>query len=469
MQDLTRPRPLEEFPAFSPPRIRAESCRCGPADPVAQRACAMGGQVLLRTEVASSGSMSQERLNILFVSQMPASPPRFGAQARAHGLMTQLARRHDLTAVMLVDEEFDAEECRHAMQVYCRDVVLVANPNVEHGLAKRLRQLRSLASTRSFERLQVTVPAMQCALDGVLRANRFDIVNLEFSFLGECHLRQAPPGKKLPALVVDSHNIDYDLARQYARNGSSLVRRLYASVNWRKLRREELGTYRGADGVYLCSAADERRLLDEAPEVCTTVIPNAADVQYYQPRPTDPPPDGRTVVFFGILSYVPNIDGVIHFVQDIWPRIAQANSDARCQIIGGRPPPSLLALAGPRVEFTGFVSDLRPHLAAAAVVLVPLRLGGGTRLKIVEAMAMGKAIVSTTLGAEGIEGVRGRDLLIEDEPAAFADAVNRLLAEPSLAARIGHSARQLAVKQYAWSAAAQALEGFYRRILGGGL
>jgi len=400
---------------------------------------------------------------------MPASPPRFGAQARVHGLMTQLARRHDLTAVMLVDDdEFDAEECRRAMLAYCCEVVLVPNPYVRQGLAKRLRQLRSLASTRSFERLQVTVPAMQRALDRVLRARRFDFVNLEFTFLGACHLRQAPPGERLPSLVVDSHNIDYDLARQYARAGSSLARRLYASANWRKLRREELGTYRNADGVYLCSAADERRLLHQVPGVRTAVIPNAADVEYYQPRPTDPPSDGRTVVYFGLLSYVPNVDGVTHFVRDIWPRIAQSHPEARCKIIGGQPPASLLALAGPRVELTGFVSDLRPHLAAAAAVVVPLRLGGGTRLKIVEAMAMGKATVSTTLGAEGIEAVPGRDLLVEDEPVAFAEAVSRLLAEPGLAARIGQSARQLAVERYAWSGAARALEGFYRRILEAG-
>src|SRR5439155_6126143 len=131
-----------------------------------------------------------------------------------HGLMTQLARRHDLTAVMLVDDEFDIEECRQAMQAYCREVVLVPNPYGREGLTKRLLQLRSLASTQSFERLRVTVPALQQALDQVLRARRFDVVNLEFSFLGHCDLRQAPPGEKLPALVVDSHNIDYELARQ---------------------------------------------------------------------------------------------------------------------------------------------------------------------------------------------------------------------------------------------------------------
>ena len=382
-----------------------------------------------------------------------------------HGLMTQLARRHDLTAVMLVDDEFDADECRRAMQAYCREAVMVPNPYGREGLTKRLLQLRSLASTPSFERLRVTLPVLQQTLDQILRARRFDVVNLEFPYLGHYDLRQAPPGERRPSLIVDSHEIAYDLARQFARAGGSLGRRLYAGANWRKLRRDELGTYRAADGVYLCSATDERRLLNQVPGVRTTVIPNAADVEYYQPRPTDPAPDGRTVVYFGLLSTIPNIDGVVHFAQDIWPRIAEAAPQARCKIIGGRPPPSLLALAGPRVKLTGFVSDLRPHLAAAAAVVVPLRLGGGTRLKIVEAMAMGKAIVSTTLGAEGIEAVPGRDLLVEDQPAAFAKAVHRLLAEPGLAARIGQSARQLAVERYGWSEAARVLEGFYHRIL----
>src|SRR5262249_57293769 len=139
----------------------------------------------------------------------------------------------------------------------------------------------------------------------VLRAERFDLVNLEFSFCGECNLRQAPRNERLSRLVVASHNIDYELARQYARDGRSLAHRLYAGVNWRKLRREELGTYRDADGVYLCSAEDERRLLDEIPRAPTAVVPNAADVDYYKPRPTDPPPARPTPPFFRPPPYPP--------------------------------------------------------------------------------------------------------------------------------------------------------------------
>jgi polysaccharide biosynthesis protein PslH len=201
------------------------------------------------------------------------------------------------------------------------------------------------------------------------------------------------------------------------------------------------------------------------PGARTAVIPNAADVEFYRPRAEDPKPDGRTIVFFGLLSYAPNVDGVIHFVKDIWPLVVAAHPDARCKIIGGSPPPALQALAGPGIELTGFVPDLRPHLAEAAAVVVPLRFGGGTRLKIVEAMAMGKAIVSTTLGAEGIEAVPDRDIMIADDAASFAARVNELLGDAGKAASLGLSARRLAESKYAWSAAARALESFYRTRL----
>jgi len=155
------------------------------------------------------------------------------------------------------------------------------------------------------------------------------------------------------------------------------------------------------------------------------------------------------VIFFGLLSYVPNVDGVIHFIRDIWPRIAEAHPEARCKIIGGQPPPSLLALAGPRVELTGFVSDLRPHLAAAAAVVVPLRFGGGTRLKIYEAMAMRKAIVSTTIGAEGLDVTDGRNILLRDDPQSFANSVIDLLRDREMRIKFEAAAGELAMR-YDW-------------------
>ena len=411
--------------------------------------------------------MTSDRLRVLYLSQMPPSPPRFGAQARMHGLMTNVARRNDVTAVSLVDPEFDLEDCRRAMREYCQEVVLIPNPNGRSGMPKRLLQLRSLASLHSYERHRYSVPALQQALDGLLRRERFDVVNVEFPYLGHVKVRQAPPGMRPPPVVVDSHEIAWDMVRQFARSGVSVGRAVYAGLNWRKLRREELAAYGEADGVSVCSEADRQRLLADVPAARTIVIPNAADVEFYQPRPSDPPADGRTVVFFGLLSTFPNIDGIVWFVKEIWPLIAARRPDARLRIFGKGPPPAVTALAGPKVEVAGFVQDLRPHLASAAALVVPLRIGGGTRLKIVEGMAMAKAIVSTRLGAEGIDAADGRDILLADDPAGFAASVLRLLDDPDLAARMGRAARELAVARYAWSAAALRLEEFFRQILAG--
>ncbi|MGE5048778.1 MAG: glycosyltransferase family 4 protein [Deltaproteobacteria bacterium] len=408
--------------------------------------------------------MTAERLKILCVSQMPPSPPRFGAQARMHGLYTNLARRNELTAVALVDDSFDLEECRRAMQAYCSEVVLLRNPRGAAGMAKRALQLRSVASTQSFERHLYSVAALQPALDSLLRRKRFDLVDVEFPYLGHCNVRQSPPGTPPPLVVVDSHEIAYDMVRQFSRSGGAL-RRFYAGLDWRKLRREELAAYGGADGVCTCSVADADRVRAEVPSARTVVIPNAADVEFYKPRPGDPPADGRTLVFFGLLSTWPNIDGILFFLREIWPAIAAARPDARLKVIGGRAPREVLQQAGPRVEMTGFVEDLRPHLASAAALVVPLRIGGGTRLKIVEGMAMSKAIVSTSLGAEGIDAVPGRDILIEDQPAAFAAAVLKLLGDPALAARMGQAGRKLAVERYSWSGAADTLERFARDLM----
>jgi|KBSMisStandDraft_5_1062788.scaffolds.fasta_scaffold00395_3 glycosyltransferase involved in cell wall biosynthesis len=404
--------------------------------------------------------MTSRRLSILHLSQLPASPPRFGAQARIHGLLAPLAARHEVTAIALMDPEFDEDECRRAMAQYCREVVLIPNPHGRGVWAKRALQLRSLVSTHSFEHLRYAVPAFQAELDRLQQRTRFDVVDLEFPYLAHFRMRQSPAGAPRPKVVIDAHEIAHDMVRQFARAGLGRGQALYGELDWRKLRREELAAFRAADGIYLCSADDETRVHAELPGARTAVVPNAADVEFYRPRPADPPADGRTIVFFGLLSTRPNIDGVTWLVEEIWPRVARARPEARLRIFGKNPPPAVLALVRPGVEVVGFVEDLRPHLASAAAVAVPLRLGGGTRLKIVEAMAMAKAIVSTRLGAEGIEARPEREILLADDPVAFAASLVRLLEDPAAAVRLGGAARHLAVERYAWSSSAATLEQF---------
>ncbi len=409
--------------------------------------------------------MASGRLKVLFVSPMAPSPPRFGAQARTHGLLSNLGEHHDITAIVLHDDADTPDTSGPAMRAFCREVIFVRNPNGMAGWRKRLLQARSWLSRRSYQRHQVAAPGLQAVLDRVLTSQRFDVVFVNFPHLAHYRLRQSPPGTVPPVVIVDSHDIHYDLARQVARSKASFGRRLHASLNWRKVEREELAAYRAADGVCVCSTADQKRLALDAPSARTVVIPNAADVEQLQPRETDPKPDGRTVLFFGLLATVPNVDGVTYFVQEIWPLVAASRPDARFVVIGAKPAAAVLALAGPGVTIVGPVDDLKPHLSAAAVIAVPLRLGSGTRLKILEAWAMARPVVSTALGAEGLDGVPGRHLLIADDPARFASAVLRVLNDPGLAEQLGREGRALVAERYSWRGVAAGLEDFFKQAL----
>lgn len=407
--------------------------------------------------------MATETLKVLLLSPMVPSPPRFGAQARTHGLLTNLARHHEITAIILHDDDSTAQTSRAAMQSYCRQVHFIRNPHGASGWRRRLLQLRSWFSRKSYQRLNSMGPELQNRLDEVLTGHRFDVVFVNFPHLAHYRLRQSPPGAPTPVVIIDSHDVHYDLARQIAMSAASFGRRIHARLNWRKLKREEIAAYEDADGVCVCSVADQERLAKDAPAARAVVIPNAADIEGMQPRPSDPAPDANTVLFFGLLATVPNVDGLQYFVRQIWPRILARRPGAKFLIVGAKPAPELRALEGSGVSIVGPVDDLRPYLTRAAVVVVPLRLGSGTRLKILESWAMARPVVSTSLGAEGLESVAGRHLLIADDPDEFAAAVLRILNEPALAAQLGAAGRALVSGSYSWQGTAELLAAFFRQ------
>jgi glycosyltransferase involved in cell wall biosynthesis len=405
------------------------------------------------------------RLRVLYVTQVPPSPPRYGAQVRIHGLMTALAERHEVSAVCCAGSEGEAERARAAMGGYCREVHIVVDPTSEATARKRLLQLHSLASRHSFERLLFTTARMQRRIDAVLSARRFDVVNVEGPFVVHHRFRTAPPGAPAPRVVLDEHNVEYDVSRQIAgRQDASPARRIYAAVNWRKMRREEERAWGRVDAITVTSPHDAGRVRAAHPAARVAVVPNAVDVERYAPRPDDPPPDRSTLLFFGALDYFPNSDALAFFLDHVWPRVLAAHPSTRLRILGRRPPAWLVARREPGVEIGGFVEDLRPSIAAAGAVIVPLRLGGGTRLKILEAMAMAKPIVSTELGAEGIDVAHGRELLLADGAEAFAAEIGRLLDAPALGIRLGRAARALVERRYSWRASAAVVDEVFQAL-----
>jgi len=401
-------------------------------------------------------------MKILFVSPYLPSPPRFGGQRRMDGLMRGLAQRHEVSLLAFNTSDIYAEESVRESAKFCKQVLTLADLDPVGLSAKRKLQARSLASLHSFEYLQVARRAdFQAKLDALLAPakEQYDVVQVEFANMAA--YRYSRRGKT-PRLVLDEHNIEYDLQRRTAGSADGVSRKVYNSLNWRKLAREEKAAWRRFDGVVLTSDRDQQLLVRTSPGTRTAVVPNGVDVGQFQPSLVPPEPD--RLLFFGANNYFPNHDALLYFIDEILPKVIERRPSVKLSIVGPGVQPAVIERQSAHVEVVGFVDDLMPHLQRAAAVVVPLRIGGGTRLKIVEAMAKSKAIVSTTIGAEGIDLKHERDVLIGDSPTDFAQQVVRALADPELCTRLGQKARVLAEERYAWTAVVQRLEKFYELL-----
>jgi glycosyltransferase involved in cell wall biosynthesis len=260
----------------------------------------------------------------------------------------------------------------------------------------------------------------------------------------------AVPVAGLPK-VLDMHNIESLLLRRYARAYRPSPRSLYAALTAWKLRRYEVRHVQGFDRVLTCSEVDRRYAVEVLGCPSAQVIPNGVDAAGPWPaRDLDAPP---SLVFVGRMDYVANEDAAIRLATEILPIVWHTHPQVRLYLVGQQPPPRLQALAAdPRIIVTGFVPEVRTFLDRATVFVAPLRYGSGTRLKLLEAMAMARPVVSTSLGCEGLDLRPGEHLLVADSPTAFAGAVVSLLRCPASRARLGRAAREHVARRYDWSA-----------------
>jgi glycosyltransferase involved in cell wall biosynthesis len=264
--------------------------------------------------------------------------------------------------------------------------------------------------------------------------------------------------------LFDDHNAEYLLQqRSFLGDMSQLYRpraaagAAYSLVQWQRLRRYERTVCRAADAVTVVSPADRAALQRLDPALDPIVVPNGVDLAEWSPDAIPPDPaaaalaaQGPLLVFDGSMDFRPNVGAVRWFCAACWPAIRAVHPSAGFAIVGRNPAPAVQALGAlPGVRVTGSVADTRPWVAAATVYVVPMRVGGGVRLKVLQALALGRPMVSTTVGAEGVDLVPGRDLCIADTAPAFSAAVNRLLADPAARAALTPAARA-AVAPYAW-------------------
>jgi sugar transferase (PEP-CTERM/EpsH1 system associated) len=268
--------------------------------------------------------------------------------------------------------------------------------------------------------------------------------------------------------VVFTHNVESEIWRRHAETASGLTRPLYRAQYRRMLRFEHRALDR-FEGVLAVSATDRdtlTRIYHDAIHGPVHVVQTGVDTGFFEPAPT--PAGSRALVFTGSMDWLPNEDAMLYFCRDVLPRIRAQEPHVSLSIVGRAPTPAVARLAQEAgVSVTGRVDDVRPYMAESAVYVVPLRIGGGTRLKIFEAMAMGKAVVSTTVGAEGLPVHDGEHLLLADDSESFASAVVRLLRDDDRRRSLEAAARTLVVEHYDWAAVAGDLDRALTRVAEG--
>ncbi len=403
---------------------------------------------------------------ILFLTPQLPYPPHQGTTIRNFNLIRHLATCHEVHLLSFVHSP-DELAAAQPLRELCRRVEGVPAPR-----RTALGRAVSLFTTRLPDMaLRLASPAFRARLEAWLLDSPYDVIQVEGIEMARYGL-WPPEAAELRALsrsarwVFDDHNAEYVLQQRAfqtdVRRPGRWVGALYSLIQWGKLCRYETAVCRAADRVVAVSEADALALRRLMPDLPVIVVPNGVDTGYYRPDAIAPLPNAPHLVFTGKMDFRPNVDAVTWFYSEILPRVRERRPDACFAIVGRDPSPAVQALAAdPGVTVTGYVADTRPYIAGAAVYVVPLRMGGGTRLKMLEAMAMGKAIVTTRVGVEGIEFTPGEHALVADDPAEFARHVVALLDDVARRRAMGRAARELVVRRYDWQAIVPRLEAAY--------
>ncbi|MFH1486108.1 MAG: glycosyltransferase [Chloroflexota bacterium] len=400
-------------------------------------------------------------MRILFLTPQLPYPPHKGTSLRNLHLIKGLAASHEVHLLTFA-EGGASLALPGQLKELCSSVQVVAAP--KRSLLKRLASL--LCSPYPDMASRLVSLEFASKLRDALRLLAPEAIQVEGLEMARYYL-DMPPSAESPAVVLDEHNAEYVLQKRAFEVERRMLPRwfaaLYSLIQWQKLERYERIACRRATAVITVSDEDRQALLRMNPGLDATVVPNGVDTTYFLPWPAKRR-EGSTLLFTGTMDFRPNVDAAVWFVDEVFPLVRRDVPQARLLIVGGSPTRKVKALGSASVEVTGFVEDVRPYMAEAAVYVIPIRIGGGVRFKALEAMASGLPVVSTTMGVEGISVRVGDDLLLADDASSFASAVVRLLRDPELGQQMASRARRLIEQQYDWNAIMPRLDELYLRL-----
>ena len=405
-------------------------------------------------------------MRVLFLSQIVPYPPHGGVLQRGYNIIRELGRSASVHLLAFIHPDVlpnDAavEASRTALREFCETIEyfqLWPKTSRLHGVAAIAA---SAFSSQPFSVIAHRSRPFQDQVESALRQTPFDIVHVDTLALAPF----VPPASNVPA-VVTHHNVESILMARRAEKETRLPARRFLQREAKKLKAFESTTAPKFAINITMSPNDAAMLKQELPELRTAVVPNGVDTEYFAPGTE---PESPALVYVGGMNMFANRDAVMHFLHDIWPRVRAGHPDVKFFAVGQDPPAEVLdfAKSDPRVVVTGYVDDIRPFVRQAAVYVVPLRVGGGTRLKVLDGMAMGKAMVSTSIGCEGIDVHPQQHLIVADTPEQFASATLSLLGDSVRRQALGQAARQLVLDRYAWPVVGRMLLDAYQQAAGG--
>jgi glycosyltransferase involved in cell wall biosynthesis len=396
-------------------------------------------------------------MRVLLLTQVLPYPPDSGPKVKTWNVLKFLSQHHEVTLASFVRGD-QSDSVRH-LEGYCTAVQTVP---MERGAWRDGRfLLRSLATGQPFLMVRDDRSAMRRLVERLAHDGHFDVVHAD-------QLNMAQYAARVPGAfrVLDAHNALWLLYKRLWQQMDRGPRRFLLGRDWRLLKEYEGRVCRDFDAVLAVSEVDKAALEEAAGQhVNVTVIPIAIDTD--EVSVIDREPDANHILHIGTMYWPPNIDAVSWFARYVFPLIRQQAPDAEFDVIGARPPQAIIALGGPGtgINVLGYVEDPTPYIRKAALMVVPVRAGGGMRVKILNAMAQGVPVVSTSIGYEGIDATPGQHLLSADDESSLADAAVRLLLDRSLATRLAEEGRHLIEQKYDYRAACLPIQDVYNEGL----
>jgi polysaccharide biosynthesis protein PslH len=380
-------------------------------------------------------------MKILWVKANKILPVHSGGDLRSFNILRQLARHHQVTFLSYYDGPWDADYETNLQRELPGAVCVSTGQQQGSVVARGFDYLRRLPNAVPYAVSRFASGTVQATLNHCL-SERPDVAVCDFLDAAI----NFPQHAQIPS-VLFQHNVESEIWRRNASNGLSGVKKLVYRMEFRKMLGYEQQALARFDHVIAVSDHDKKLMSAWTEPQRISVVPTGVDTEQF--CPDNSVRQKPLVIFVGAMDWEPNVDAVKYFCAEIWPSVVAEVPQARFRIVGRNPDRRVKALKSSSIEVTGRVPSVVDHLREAAVVVVPLRVGGGTRIKIYEAMATAKAVVSTTVGAEGLDVHQGQDIVLSDKPKEFAESVVRLMKDEQARVRLGNAAAAL-VSYYGW-------------------